>query len=336
MNESIIICAGNGASMLELTNLSNADCDVENILRNDTDSVPAIVREHGLDGIEFMLCAPWDPAMYPPEYIKGVHLMFWPTWLDFWRGDRVALIEEFGSEENVRAYYGSLDVADWVERWKENLRRAAECRPHYVVFHVAHNRTSEMYTREFSASDEDVIRMSIELVNEIVSEMPQDCKLLFENLWWPGLTLRRTDLAERLLSRSKHQNCGFLLDTGHLMSTNLDLVGEADSAAFVVAAYRALGSLGQRVYGLHLHQSQSGAYVRTMMNTPGDWRWPRDSAKISEYVARVDAHRPFQTSAVRRIVEAIQPEYLVHEFLPATFAEWEEKVHTQRHALGWE
>ena len=72
------------------------------------------------------------------------------------------------------------------------------------------------------------------------------------------------------------------------------------------------------------------------MNTPGDWRWPRDSAKISEYVARVDAHRPFQTEAVRRIVEAIQPEYLVHEFLPATFAEWEEKVHTQRHALGWE
>ena len=116
--------------MLELTNLSNADCDVENILRNDTGSVPAIVREHGLDGIEFMLCAPWDPAMYPPEYIKGVHLMFWPSWLDFWRGDRAALIEEFGSEENIRAYYGSLDVADWVERWKENLRRAAEGAPH--------------------------------------------------------------------------------------------------------------------------------------------------------------------------------------------------------------
>ncbi len=64
MNESIIICAGNGASMLELTNLSNADCDVENILRNDTDSVPAIVREHGLDGIEFMLCTSRGPTAH--------------------------------------------------------------------------------------------------------------------------------------------------------------------------------------------------------------------------------------------------------------------------------
>ena len=37
--------------MLELTNLSNADCDVEKVLENDAGTIPAIVREHGLDGI---------------------------------------------------------------------------------------------------------------------------------------------------------------------------------------------------------------------------------------------------------------------------------------------
>lgn len=321
--------------MLELTNLSNADCDVENILRNDTDSVPAIVREHGLDGIEFMLCAPWDPAMYPPEYIKGVHLMFWPTWLDFWRGDRAALIEEFGSEENVRAYYGSLDVADWVERWKENLRRAAECRPHYVVFHVAHNRTSEMYTREFSASDEDVIRMSIELVNEIVSEMPQDCKLLFENLWWPGLTFCQPRLAAMLLEQVNCAETGFMLDTGHLMNTNFDLSSEADGAAYVEKIYRDLGEIGNYVYGVHLHQSISGAYTKEMMRRHAGEHEPLDWREAMEYVLQVDLHQPFQTEAARRIVDTVQPAYLVHEFQQRSRSDMENKLLTQRRALGF-
>ena len=112
--------------MLTLTNLSNADCDAENLLENSSDTLAEILRTHRLDGIEFMLCAPWDRAMFPTRYIKGVHLLFWPTWVDFWHGNRAALIEEFGSEEKIRTYYGSLHVCDWIAAWKENLRRAAE------------------------------------------------------------------------------------------------------------------------------------------------------------------------------------------------------------------
>ena len=192
--------------MLKLTNLSNADCDVENVLQNSADTLPTLLRTHALDGIEFMLCAPWDRVMFPPTYIKGVHLMFWPTWVDFWRGDRAALMENFGSEENIRSYYGSLNVSDWVEAWKENLRQAAECQPHYIVFHAAHNRTSEMYARRFSMSDEPVIHATIELVNAIVSEIPQGCRLLFENLWWPGLTFCEPRFAAMLLEGVNCEN----------------------------------------------------------------------------------------------------------------------------------
>ena len=335
MNESIIICVGNGASMLELTNLSNADCDVENLLLNRSDTLPEILHTHSLDGIELMLCAPWDPAMYPPEYIKGVHLMFWPSWLDFWRGDRAALIEEFGSEENIRSYYGSLDVSDWVQGWKENLRRAAECAPHYVVFHVAHNRTSEMYTRVFSASDEDVIRATIELVNEIACEIPQGCKFLFENLWWPGLTFCQPRLAAMLLEKVNYPATGFMLDTGHLMNTNFDLSSEADGAAYVEKIYRNLGEIGKRVYGLHLHQSISGAYTKEMMRRHAGEHEPLDWREAMAYVLQVDLHRPFQTEAARRIVDTVQPEYLVHEFLQHSRSDAENKLLTQRRALGF-
>ena len=320
--------------MLELINLSNADCDVENLLQNNAESLPSILREHGLDGIEFMRCGAWDRKMYAEDLIKGVHLLFWPSWLDFWRGDRAALLEEFGSEENIRACYGSLHVADWVEAWKENLRQAAECQPQYLVLHVAHNRTSEMYTRAFAATDEDVIRATIELVNEIACEIPQGCKLLFENLWWPGLTFCQPHLAAMLLEKVNYRAVGFMLDTGHLMNTNLDLRSEADGAAYVTKIYQNLGEVGKHVYGLHLHRSLSGSYVREMMRRHAGACDPLDWQTAMEYVIRVDRHEPFQTDAARRILDAVQPDYLVHEFLQRSRTDWEQKIRIQQCALG--
>ena len=320
--------------MLTLTNLSNADCDVENVLENDTDAIPAIMREHELDGIEFMICGPWDRVMHPPQYIKGVHLLFWPCWLDFWRGNHAALMEEFGSEENIRAYYGSLHVGDWIAAWKENLRQAAECQPQYLVLHVAHNRTSEMYTRAFAATDEDVIRATIELVNEIACEIPEGCRLLFENLWWPGLTFCQPHLAAMLLEEVNYPAVGFMLDTGHLMNTNLDLRSEADGAAYVTKIYQNLGEVGKHVYGLHLHRSLSGSYVREMMHRHAGSCDPLGWQTAMDYVVRVDRHEPFRTEAARRILDAVQPDYLVHEFLQRSRTDWEQKIRTQRRALG--
>lgn len=320
--------------MLTLTNLSNADCDVENLLQNSSDTLAEILHTHMLDGIEFMLCAPWDRAMFSPTYIKGVHLLFWSTWVDFWRGNRTALMKEFGSEEKIRAYYGSLHVSDWIAAWKENLRQAAECQPQYLVLHVAHNRTSEMYTRAFAATDEDVVRATIELVNEIACEIPEGCRLLFENLWWPGLTFCQPHLAAMLLEKVNYSAVGFMLDTGHLMNTNLDLRSEADGAAYVTKIYRNLGAVGKYVYGLHLHQSLSGSYVREMMRRHVGACDPLDWQTAMAYVMRVDRHEPFRTEAARRILDAVQPDYLVHEFLQRSRTDWEQKIRTQRRALG--
>ena len=322
--------------MLTLTNLSNADCDVTHILHGDADAdaLPAILQELGLDGIEFMLCAPWDRTLFPPAYIKGVHLLFWPTWVDFWRGNRSALMAEFGSEDNVRGYYGSLDVADWVEGWRENLRRAAACQPQYLVFHVAHNCTSEMYTRTFSVTDEEVIRADIELVNAIVGEIPRGCNLLFENLWWPGLTFQKPQLAAELLARVSYPDTGFMLDTGHLMNTNLDLQSEAEGAAYVQKIYHELGELGKRVYGIHLHQSLSGTYTREMMRRHVGWKTPLDWQTAMDYVMHVDQHQPFHTDAARRIVETVQPMYLVHEFQHRSRDDLARKLRIQQRATA--
>ena len=307
---------------------------MEHILHGDAGALPAILQELGLDGIEFMLCAPWDRTLFPPACIKGVHLLFWPTWVDFWCGDRTALMAEFGSEDNIRGYYGSLDVANWVKGWRENLRRAAECQPQYLVFHVAHNCTSEMYTHAFSVTDEDVIHATIELVDAIAGEIPRGCKLLFENLWWPGLTFQKPQLAAELLARVSYPDTGFMLDTGHLMNTNLDLQSEAEGVAYVQKIYHELGELGKRVYGIHLHQSLSGAYTREMMRRHVGWKTPLDWQTAMDYVMHVDQHQPFHTDAARRIVETVQPMYLVHEFQHRSRDDLVSKLHIQQRATA--
>ena len=63
------------------------------------------VRALGLDGLE-LIADPWDPPpAIPAELVAGYHLMFYPDWLDFYRGDEAALLRKFGSWETVERIY---------------------------------------------------------------------------------------------------------------------------------------------------------------------------------------------------------------------------------------
>ena len=103
--------------MLTLTNLSNADCDEEKLLQNSSGTLAEILHTHLPDGIEFMLCAPWDRTLFPPTYIKGVHLLFWPTWVDFWRGN-----DNPRNPQLSLAYmdgYGTINLSLRTAFWRE-------------------------------------------------------------------------------------------------------------------------------------------------------------------------------------------------------------------------
>ena len=52
-----------------------------------------------------------------------------------------------------------------------------------------------------------------------------------------------------------------------------------------------------------------------------------------DYVLKVDRHQPFRTTAARRIVDAVQPRYLVHEFVPENYEDWENKLVQQQKVL---
>ena len=118
------------------------------------------------------------------------------------------------------------------------------------------------------------------------------------------------------------------------MNTNLDLQSEAEGAAYVQKIYHELGELGKRVYGIHLHQSLSGAYTREMMRRHVGWKTPLDWQTAMDYVMHVDQHQPFHTDAACRIVETVQPMYLVHEFQHRSRDDLVRKLRIQQHAVA--
>ena len=315
--------------MLQLVNLSSYSSDID-LIDNSPIILKKFLKRHNIDGLEIMFCNTWDEILFPKKVVQGVHLRFWPTWLDFWRGDKQQLLKQFGNEDNIIACYGGLSRAAWLATYKENIRTAVRTGAQYLVFHVSHARIHELFSWQFSATDSDVIEATIELVNELVDEIPPDVALLFENLWWPGLTLKDPKLVERLLENVKHPNVGIMLDTGHLMNTNQDLTSEAEGVDYILSVLHGLGEYGHYVRGVHLHKSLSGEYMKqNTCRKTGKY----DMTEIMNHVLKIDQHQPFATSEVKRLINYIKPEFLVHEFMYSTIEEWSHKIMVQQQAL---
>jgi sugar phosphate isomerase/epimerase len=317
--------------MLQIVNLANYSSEVET-LHNNADKLETFLNYHQLDGLEMMLCAPWDRQVHKPEWIQGVHLRFWPCWLEFWRGEQAELLRQFGSEQKIKDFYGALTREAWLDIYRENIRAAKQTGAKYLVFHVSHTQLNEVFTWQFRTSDREVIEASIEVINELAAEIPEDVALLFENLWWPGLTLKDRELTALLLDNVKHRNVGIMLDTGHLMNTNQELKTETEGIDYILTLLSNLGEYRHYIKGIHLHQSLSGEYVKGSKGCPIPEYTMHD---LMSHVMKIDQHQPFSTPEVQRIIDYVQPDYLVHEFLQISRDDWGKKIRQQQQALNF-
>ncbi|BBB91845.1 MAG TPA: TIM barrel protein [Methylomusa anaerophila] len=325
--------------MLQLVNLSNYITDNE-LIANSPERLQNFLEQHNLDGLEMMFCGPCDTRLHKREWLHGCHLRFWPWWLDFWRGDQEALLKQFGSQAAIDACYGGPTREDWLAVYRANIRMAIAAGVKYLVFHVSNVRPAELFNWQFSATSREVIEATLEVVNALAPEIPADTALLFENLWWPGLTLTDKELTAMLLDNVAHRNSGIMLDTGHLMNTNPDLKTEADGAAYILATLENLGHYRQFVRGIHLHKSLSGKYLRHSQNSQHKAEYGEygeyaeyTMEEIMNHIFKIDEHRPFTTPAAQQIVDYVQPEFLVHEFMQKSLADWELKLSKQQQAL---
>ena len=317
--------------MLELVNLSNYRSD-NALIDSSADGLQMFLRQNHLDGVEMLLYEPWNEAMHPAGFIHGVHLRFWANWLDFWLGNQLELKTQFESQAALKAYYGGVTRQEWLEVYRQNILSALETKPKYLVFHISQARPKELFSWQFHYESECVIANVIQVLNELVDSIPADVTLLLENLWWPGLTLCDKALVGKLMREVNHPNLGIMLDTGHLMNTNQQLRTEREGIAYILHSIESLGEDKKWIRGIHLHHSLSGDYVGKMRGNPTAREL--SPGMIMEHVLKIDQHLPFSVPEAQEIIQAVQPEYLVHEFMQVSKADWQMKLNTQRHALG--
>lgn len=275
----------------------------------------------GCDGVEGIWGGEALPQDVPAGLVQGYHLIFYPDWVDLWNENKPALEEKFGSLEQAAAVYGGIGPETLFRQYWEDLERAAALGARYVVCHVSNVSMEECFTYRFRYDNTEVIKTALELINALLTKRDWPFEFLVENQWWPGFTFTEPKETAYLLDGIAGSRKGIMLDVGHLMNTCTDLKTQAEGAAYVSKMLAAHGSLVSMVRGVHLHQSLSGAYVRTHAGSlPQEWSFDFEErfAACYAHVLHIDQHQPWTDPAIVPILEQIDPAYLTHELTSCT------------------
>ena len=315
-------------------NMSNAAMDMERFC--DRADLKHFYADKGIDGLELILCEGQGiPEKITPSDIIGLHLSFFPSWLDFWTENRQALDAEYGDRQVWQQYYGGTKPVDLLKRWEQELELAHRLRVQYVVFHVSECALEECVTYRFRHSNEQVCRAAAQIINRLLKGKPYTFYFLAENLWWSGLTLTEPQVTRMFLEQIEYEKKGILLDTGHLLHTNRSLATQEEAVDYIRAVLEKNGELCRYIHGVHLHQSLSGAYVERMLASPlalsGDYQ--ERLMQVYSRIFAIDTHKPFTAAGVRELVEQIAPQFLTFELITGSRQEHEEALQQQLAAL---
>ena len=274
-------------------------------------SLGEYVASMKLDGIEQVI---YDNNMILKykELTIGVHLEYWSYWIDFWWNNQQRLDYIFESNEEKKHYYKAQNIYEWIEYIKKNITLALNLKPQYLVWHVSEANVQEIFTYNFYYNDRQVLLATSEVFNEVAKIIPDNVLILFENLWWPGLRLNSMENVVYFFEKLKHNNVGIMLDTGHLMNTNINLTSELEASIFIKDIVNNLGSFASLIKGVHLNCSLSGQYQKKFIEQQFKF-CEFDKHRLWEHIIKIDKHEIFQTKAPSFLIDYIQPQYVVHE-----------------------
>jgi len=302
----------------------------------DTSELESAVRSLGCDGLE-LIWGGEDPLREVPcPDCVGYHLIFYQDWLDFWRGDEKKLLKKFGTKDMYTRFYGGENRDCLLRQYSEDLERAVAAKARYVVFHVSDVSIEEVYSYRWLHSDEEVIDAAIELINTLTDGRNYPFKILVENQWWPGLTLTKPAITERLLSGIHCADKGIMLDTGHLMNTCLRLKNEEEGVRYIQKMLDEHGELSNNIHGVHLHKSLSGEYVSGNTGKVPSGLSVDYFERFSEsyaHVLKIDRHEPWSCPDAAKMIRRINPDYLVHELAASCRQDRETAIIKQKATL---
>lgn len=301
--------------MYRMINLVNYDSELERF--KDKEDLIQFYSKYGINGIELQKVQGLQEKYLHQDMIIGIHLPFFSTWVDFYKGDMDKVLKEYGSMEVVEQIYGGTDKSAIIKVYREQLEYAHRIGAKYVVFHVCDVSIEESFTGRFMHSDEEVIDVSCKLINELLNGKDYQFDFLMENLWWPGLNFKNPSMTKRLLDGVNYKKKGIMLDTGHLMHTNEDLKTLEEALEYIKAVVNELGPLKEYIKGMHLHQSLTGERAKSMRDSKTELKqdyWER-MCQVYEYIFQLDEHKPFVCEGIKEFIEEMNPQYLTYEFI---------------------
>lgn len=318
--------------MHQSMNMTGFSDDVDRF--RDTADLEDYLRKYGLDGVELMDFGGEMPPILRPEHVRGVHLPCQSCWMPLWTGDQAKLEAEFGNRETWKQVFGGDTREALVRSLGDSLETAARWTPEYLVLHISECSMADSMRGTHSYSDEAVIDAAVELVNAAAHHIHGTPWLLFENLWYDGLTMERPEIVERLLSGIHYPKTGIMLDVGHLMHTNPALRTADEAVDYFHAVLDRFRDLTP-IRGIHLHQTLSGEFCQKLHETwePAEGDYYRRMESILSDIFQIDAHRPFLSPRIGEILHRIRPDYLTLELISRDREEHEKRLLCQRQVL---
>ena len=308
-------------------NLTTSFCDLDRFRTQE--ELLALLGDEGIE----LTCYEEDArGIIPKDRVNGLHMNCLPYWYELWRGDLDACIREFDDLETVRAVFGGDTPEALLKHYRRDMELAKLYSAEYMVFHVCEGSIEETFTGKCRHSDAEVIDAAAEMLNELFDGVEDGPWLLLENLWYAGFTFTDPEMTERLLSKVKYPKTGLVLDTGHLMHTNLDLKTQEEGLQYIHRMLDLHGPLIKHIRGVHLHQSLTGDVMKAQQaNLPMlSATYAERNSQLFWYVFSVDLHQPFTCAGVPELIQRIAPEYLTYELISRDLTEHRTLLAAQR------
>lgn len=282
-------------------------------------------EKYNFDGVELIKFSE-NSNLEIKNYVKGYHLRFFPMWIDLYLDRKDVLKKEIDSLEKYMYLCGGETKDEMLKFYENELELAHKLEVEYVVLHVCNIRLSETYTYNFEYTDEEILYYVSEIVNKIMKSKYK-FKLLLENLWWPGLKLTSKSEIEFLLKNIEYKNLGFMLDTGHMLNTNLKLQNSDEAISYIKNTIENLGDYKKYINGMHLNYSLSGKYIKNVLENKNE------KEPIYKHIGKIDYHDPFEHREIKEVIEDLPIDYLIYELIGKDDKEFEEKIKRQEKAL---
>lgn len=313
---------------MKLCNYSNTDYHV-GWYENKWQGLVDFLKDNKLDGIELLLHGNENIEEVPKDIVKGLHLSYFPTWLEFYTGQ--SCLEDFPTKESLVRAFGGESKEAIHQRFSRDFDIAKRLATEYMIYHVGHVTIKEAYSFDFSYSNKDVLRETLNIVNDVFKG--QGPALLFENLWWPGLTLLNKEEIEWFMENVTYENKGIMLDLSHLLITNPNIKNMDQAVDYILEVLSNLGDTIKWIKGIHVNGTLIYDYMKedhlthyeTYLKASEEDRF----MEIYKHISSMDQHIPFSHPRLNEIISVVKPKYQMIEVVGRDRETWEAYVKEQ-------